>query len=259
VNPNLPPQNPDEPEHPSLFEEFINRNLDLNGLDDADDSGPDAHSPDTDAEGRLVFEMEWPAGPVLRGALGASGPVGARLPSWPLSFDARWQRVTMRQQPAKLRIYKPRIGYEMYAGQLVIPLGPHSPRQMDIIPDARPGWTAVRYQAGFGIAAELIEWRGNKAALHHLRINHREITGFIKQDDMPAVRRVRFTWAWLEISGWLIGAMVAILLLLAIVMVAQRVPLSGGPSVSDLQAQIATLEAQVQSLQQAQPEAPPSS
>jgi hypothetical protein len=257
VNSNLPPPSPDEPEHRSLFEDFINRSLDLDGLDESGGDASDADSPETDDENRILFELQFPGGgPLLKGALSGSpgaGPAGARLPGWPLTFDARWQRVAMRQRPAKLRIYKPRIGFEMYAGQLVLPLGPRSPRQMDIIPEARPGWTAVRFEVGFGTAAELIEWRGNKAALHHLRINHREITGFIKQEDMPDVRRVWFTGVWQDLSFWLFWVAAGILVLLAVVLVAQRVPLGDLPTVADLQAHVATLEAQVDALQAQEP------
>lgn len=254
VNPNPPPpNNPDEPEHHSLFEEFINRNLDLDGLDEADDAAPDADRPEGDDESRILFELQFPGGgPALKGPFGnpvMGGPLDSRLPGWPLTFDARWRRVRVRQRPTKLRIYRPRIGFEAYGGQLVIPLGARSRQQMDIIPDVRPGWTAIRYQAGFGTAAELIEWRGNKAALHHLRINQREITGYIKHEDMPAVRRVWFTGVWLEVSWWVFMTLLALMLALSVVVVAQRVPLGDVPSVTDLQAQIATLEAQVRALQ----------
>ena len=59
MNPTTPPPNPDEPEDRSLFEEFINRSLDLDGLD-AGDSDDDEETLLQDEARRVLFQFRVP-------------------------------------------------------------------------------------------------------------------------------------------------------------------------------------------------------
>lgn len=251
MNPTTPPPNPDEHEPRSLFEEFINRNLDLDGLDE-DDHAEGEEIPSPDEAARILFQLQFPGGgPVLQGALsGAPGSAeSGRLPPMPLSQDVRWQSVAMLGHPSRLRVYRPRIEWEAHAGQLVVTLGARAGRMLQIIPDVRPGWTAVRYRATRNTLGELIEWRGNKAALHHLRLDHKEISGFIKREDMPPFKPVRVFRLVPRVVDLMVILLIVTVLVFSLSLIVDRLPLGEGPTVVEMQDRIDALQEQVRSLE----------
>lgn len=250
MTPNVPPPNDDDPELGSLFEDFINRNLDLDGLDDEEREDEESGAMlRTDGEGRVYLEFQLPGGrPILKGTPGspAAGPMaGPNFPMFLMSNDVRWQSVDMVTRPPRLRIYRPRIDFSTHAGQLVLTLLPRAPRHLRIIPEIRPGWTAVRYRTGRRTPAELIEWQGNKANLHRLQLTGNEITGLVRAEDMPATRPAR---QWPNLFR-IFDVSTVLLLIIIVLCLALAFERAEGPTATELQDRIATLQSQITALE----------
>ncbi len=248
---NLPPVNPDEQEQPSLFEDFINRSLDLDGLEPEPAPDDESAFPFADGE-RVTFHLQLPnGGPLLTGALGAGlTDVGAsRLPSLPMSSDVRWQTMKLVGRPARLRLHQPMFDYRFHTGQMILMITARFGFRLQLIRDVRPGWNAVRFRAGRGMVGEYIEWRGNTAAKHQLQLEDKDITGFIRSEAMPEMRPARKLpmLGALKDVAWLLLE-IAVLVIVAAWLVAQ-IAFGGQPTTADLQNRIATLEAQVSALE----------
>lgn len=247
---NLPPVNPDEQEQPSLFEDFINRSLDLDGLEPEPAPGDDSTFPFVD--GRVMFQLQLPnGGPLLTGALGAGlgDGGGPRLPSLPMSDDVRWQTARLVGRSARLRVHRPMYDYQVHTGQMILMLGARIGFRMQVIRDLRPGWNAVRFRAGRGTVGEYIEWRGNTAAKHQLKLDDKQITGFIRSEDLPQIAPAR-ELPMLDSLGSIFWSLVMIgLIVLAAALLAKQMAFGGQPATTELNDRIAALEAQVSALE----------
>lgn len=251
MNPTTPPPNPDEPEDRSLFEDFINRSLDLDGLD-AGDSDDDEETLLQDEARRVLSQFRVPTGRPYAESVFSSGPFGpdgTRLPQMPLAMDARWRTVAMKGRPDHLRISGPRIDWLPHSGQLIVALGRRSNRTLQIIPGVRPGWTAVRYRAGRRTTGELIEWRGNRAALHQLQLDGKELAGFIKDEDMPLVRPARDFSLIPQFLDLTVILIIILVIVVSFSLIIDRLPLGEGPAIVELQSRIDALQEQVTTLE----------
>ncbi|MBL8147185.1 MAG: hypothetical protein JNL34_12435 [Anaerolineae bacterium] len=244
----------------SVFDDFINRNLDLNGLEPDDNgevasSGLQIHS---DGQGRIFLELPGPGSMPHANAPRVDGsPFSTSLGSlrMPYEHDARWTQMVMRHRPDKLRIHRAQVSFSSYTGQLILSLPARANRQISVISDIRPGWTAVRYSPGRETPAELLEWQGNRAATHHLKVSFHTVSGYVKDEEMPSLRPAR---RWEQFVGTIdfpallifFGALLFVLLL-ALAFVGTRLPLGNDPATVELQNQMNALQEQVATLEAA--------
>lgn len=261
MTPNPPPPDTGDSDPESVFDDFINRNLNLDGLEQDDDSeevassGLQIHS---DGQGRIFLELPGPGSmPHVEAPLD-SGPLqGAFYGTlrMPYDHDARWTQRVMRHRPPKLRIHRARVSFNTYSGQVILSLPARASRVMWVIPDIKPGWTAVRYTPGRETPAELIEWQGNRAAMHQLKVSFQTVSGYVKNDEMPATRPAR---RWEQFAGTIdfpdllifFGALLFVVLL-ALAFVSTRLPQGENPALVEMQSQLDELHEQVATLEAA--------
>jgi len=258
VTPNPPPPDAGHSDPESAFDDFINRNLDLNGLDsegdeEADDGeeaglGVQFHS---DLQGRVFLELPGPGSlPAGRRNPRVSPPDTFALQALhtPYEHDSRWTQMVIRRRHAKLRIYQPRVGFTHYNGYTTLTLPTRASRLIRVIPEIRPGWTAVRYFAGCETPAELIDSTGLEK-MHQLQVGYQTITGYVRSKEMPATRPAR-RWAQI-IRAIDFGAvlLVAALLVIGLLLLSERLPLGEGPAIVEMQHRIDALQEQVATLE----------
>ncbi len=252
----LPP-NPDEHDEDSLFDEFINHSLDLDGLEE-DDPDEDEAVLDLDDPDSIVVRFRLPGGlpdGFSSGLMGAlrpnAGSRGPRLPRIPMRDDVRWQHAVMHLQTQRLELHQPFFDYRDHDGQLALPLTRKSARRITYIRNIMPGWTVVRYTPSRGTVGNFSEKVGGKQLQRHqLNLAGKDIAGFVRTEELPPLRPARIG------PGVMVTAadVVSTLLMVAAITIAVAylyLHLSVGepPATDALMERIATLEAQVQALE----------
>lgn len=251
------PSNPEDHDDGSLFDDFINHSLDLGGLDE--DEADDEELELDDLGG--IFGIRRPNNPFspfsrpsggVRGVLPpSSGSRGPRLPRIPMRDDVRWRHAVMLLEQPTLELHQPFFDYRDHNGQLILPLARKSRRRITYIRNIMPGWTAVRYKPAGGTVGEFSEKMGGKVIQHHhLNMANKEIAGFVKTEELPALRAVwvspaDFEWALIVVETVLITAAIA----LVVTYLSLRIYVGNPPATGGLVDRIATLEAQVQALE----------
>lgn len=258
MNPNPPPPDSDDPESDSVFDDFINRNLDLGGLDGAEEDGDEEVSDagvqfHADGHGRIFLELPFspPGAPNATSAPGGRPRPPGASPFFPMPFehDARWAEVMIRRRPDKLRIQEARVAYTNYQGQLILTLHPRTSRRIRVIPNIRPGWTAVRYFLDQPTPGELIEWRGNRAVVHQLEAGYHTVSGLVKNDEMPATRPAQRWELLLRAADFGVMLILIVLVLNLLALLTSRLPLGDSPTLNELNGRVETLQAQVSTLE----------
>ncbi|HYO87291.1 MAG TPA: hypothetical protein VER79_01515 [Candidatus Limnocylindrales bacterium] len=255
------PSNPEEHDEDSLFDEFINHSLDLDGLED-EETSDEEEGLDFDDPNSILIRFRLPggiAGGLPGGMLGQAAPYGAgsrgpRLPRIPMRDDVRWQHAVMSVQSQSLKLHQPFFDYRDHDGQLMLPLTHKSARRITFIRNVMPGWTVVRYSPSRGTVGEFTEKTGNRQTQQHqLNLAGKDIAGFVKTEDLPPVRPARIGPEVMEFMLELAGTILVVAAVtFAMFYLLLRLYIGDPPATGALVDRIATLEAQVQAL-----EAPP--
>jgi hypothetical protein len=244
--PNVPQDHDDK----SLFDDFINRSLNLDGLDE-NAWGEEDDTLDMDDPNGVIFRFRLPGGVLGNLKQNSSNPFRNTLVRIPMKEDVRWQDMVMTSRPGRLKISQPRFNYCNHDGEMVLPLTPKSSRRIRIVREVMPGWSAVSYVPSHGTEAAFTEKMGGRVvAHHHLHMGGKDLSGFVKTDELPALRPMRLPVDRIEDALSYAQALLVVTLIgLAVFYLGMRIFIGDPAADGRLVERIATLEAQVQTLE----------
>jgi hypothetical protein len=246
------PADPEEHDDKSLFDDFINRSLDLDGLDEnAWDEDEEEGALDFDDPNSVIFRFHLPGGMLDNLKQNGSNAYRNTFLRLPMKEDVRWQDMVMTSRPGRLKIAQPRFDYLNHDGEMTLPLTPKSTRRIRVVHEVMPGWSAVSYVPGRGTEAAFTEKVGGRVvAHHHLHMGGKDLSGFVKTDELPALRPARLPVNRLQDTlTYAQDVLIVALIALAVFYLGLRIFIGDPAADGRLVERIATLEAQVQALE----------